>query len=87
MASTDSTSSDVTSEAASDSAAHSALLDAQTKEVEQMKLKCGKDCRVIVNIGEFSHVLTVKLKCDFDISIKFQLEGVLVVNSFMGISC
>ena len=48
--------------------------EAQKSEIATIKAIYGKQCKVIKDIGEFSHVVEVKLGYS-DCSIKFQLEG------------
>ena len=48
--------------------------EAQTSEINRLKEIYGKQCKVIKDIGDFSHVVEVKLG-EADCSVKFQLEG------------
>ena len=48
--------------------------EAQTSEINRLKEIDGKQCKVIKDIGDFSHVVEVKLR-EADCSVKFQLEG------------
>ena len=48
--------------------------ESQRSEISEIKEIHGKQCKVIKDIGEFSHVVEIKLG-DSDCSIKFQLEG------------
>ena len=50
--------------------------EAQTSEINRLKEIYGKQCKVIKDIGDFSHVVDVKLG-EADCSVKFQLEGEL----------
>ena len=54
---------------------NSGEIEAQSREVQQIKSDLGDDCRVIKQIGAFAHVLDIKLKCHLDIHITFQLES------------
>ena len=48
--------------------------EAQTSEIDRLKEMYGKQCKVIKDIGDFSHVVEVKLG-ESECSVKFQLEG------------
>lgn len=48
---------------------------AQTQEVTEIKEMYGSDCRVISDIGDFSHIVEIKLPKQKGIHIAFQLEG------------
>jgi hypothetical protein len=50
-------------------------------EISGLKEKYGSNCRVIENIGEFSHVITVTLK-EWDIKIKFLISGIETLHIF-----
>ena len=46
----------------------------QQKEIAELKQKYGNGCKVIVNIGDFTNVVTIR-KDGFSLILKFQLEG------------
>ncbi len=49
----------------------------QANEVQKLVEKFGKLCQITTNLGEFTHVVDVKLDDDehSDFSIRFQMEG------------
>jgi len=53
-------------------------------EISQLKEKFGTDCRVIDNIGEFSHVISISFK-QWDVKVKFQITGTIVNVYFQGL--
>ena len=46
-----------------------------SSEIESLKERFGLDCRVIDNIGDFVHVVSISFK-QWDIKIKFQISGI-----------
>jgi hypothetical protein len=46
-----------------------------SSEISELKEKYGSNCRVIQNIGEFTHVVTIVVK-EWDIKLKFQISGI-----------
>ena len=43
-------------------------------EIQQLKLKYEKDCRIIENIGDFAYVVQVALP-KWNVTVKFQVSG------------
>ena len=48
--------------------------DLQTEEVTHLKEKMGRECRVMKDVGEFTHVVDIR-PSNMNLSIKFQLSG------------
>ena len=48
--------------------------EAQAAEVSTLKERYGRECRVMKNVGEFTHVVDLR-PADLDVSFKFQLSG------------
>ena len=49
------------------------------EELEALKAEFGEKCRIIDDVGDFKHVVTVKRNSN-DLAYKFQIEGKLENN-------
>jgi len=57
-------------------------IEAQAKEVDKVKESYTGQCRIITDLGDFSHVVTLQAK-DHDIIYKFQLKSKFVQRLFL----